>query len=109
MDGTLIARYMEKDGLRASDINGILEDDSGLLWLSSTHGLSRFDPKRKKFRNFGRKDGFTSNRFLAGSFHKSWDGDFFFGGIDGITVFNPKGFTTNPFPPKVVISKLITK
>lgn len=106
IDGTITNHYMEKDGLKSSSITGILEDESGLLWLGLSNGLSRFDPEKQVFRNFDQKDGFQLNRFLLGSATKSVTGDFFFGGIDGVTAFNPKAFTANPYPPEVVISKL---
>jgi ligand-binding sensor domain-containing protein len=57
-------RYYDKDeGLASNAVYGILEDDQGYLWISSNNGLSRFDPRRAVFTNYGVDDGLQSTEF----------------------------------------------
>jgi signal transduction histidine kinase/ligand-binding sensor domain-containing protein/CheY-like chemotaxis protein len=99
-------RYSLKEGLPGETVYGILEDDSHLLWISSNKGLSRFNPETGKFRNYDFQDGLQSNEFNSGACFKNKKGEMFFGGIDGMNVFNPAGIVDNPFVPPVVITDL---
>jgi len=99
--------YTEKDGLPNSYIYGILEDDHGRLWLSTNKGLSRFDPQTKKFRNYDVTDGLQGNEFNSGAYHKSRNGEMFFGGINGLTAFHPDSIKDNSYIPPVAITAFI--
>lgn len=101
--GTFTA-YRERDGLASDFIFGILEDDDGYLWLSTTHGLSRFHPAAKTFKNFDVHDGLQSNEFELGACFKSACGELFFGGNNGLSAFHPKDIEDNPYLPPVVLT-----
>ncbi|MCP4289564.1 MAG: response regulator [Gammaproteobacteria bacterium] len=100
--------YTVKDGLPGNTVFGILEDDDtegGNLWLSTTWGLSRFNPRTGTFRNYEKSDGLQSNSFLApNAYYKSRNGDLFFGGSNGFNAFYPERITENPHIPPVVIT-----
>jgi len=98
--------YTEQDGLSNNVIYGILEDGTGKLWLSTNKGISKFDPKEKKFENFDISDGLQHNEFNTGACYKSSDGEMFFGGINGFNVFNPEKIYKNPIIPPTVITEL---
>ena len=98
--------YLEKDGLPNGVVYGILEDPKGDLWLSTNFGISRFDPERKSFRNFDEGDGLQSNEFNSYAYAKGRDGEFYFGGINGLTVFHPTSITDNPYVPQVILTSL---
>lgn len=105
--GVVVQKITEKEGLASGRINGILEDQSGFLWLSAQDGyLSRFDPETGAIKNFDSKDGLKKNSFLPGSFYKRQNGDFLFGGSNGLTAFDPEAFAANPFPPEIAINHL---
>jgi len=97
-------RYTAKDGLANDEVYGILEDDHGYLWLSTSHGLSRFDPQTKIFKNYDEAAGLQSNEFNAGAYFKSKRGEMFFGGINGFNVFDPNRLEENSAAPPVVIT-----
>jgi len=100
-------RYYDKDeGLASNAVYGILEDDQGYLWISSNNGLSRFDPRRAVFTNYGVDDGLQSTEFNGGSYFKSASGELFFGGINGFNAFFPEKITENTFVPPVVITAI---
>lgn len=63
-NGRLIVKnYTSSDGLANNSVKGIVEDPSGMLWLATANGLSRFDPKTEKFGTFTISDGLLSNQF----------------------------------------------
>jgi transcriptional regulator with GAF, ATPase, and Fis domain len=92
------------DGLPSNAIYGILEDESGNLWLSSNNGITRFDPRTKSITNYNVKDGLQNNEFNGGSYFKSGSGEMFFGGIDGFNSFYPGNIKDNKFIPPVLIT-----
>jgi signal transduction histidine kinase/streptogramin lyase len=98
--------YLEKDGLPNGFVYGILEDEQGHLWMSTNFGISRFDPETKMFRNFNADDGLQSNEFDSYAYAKGKDGEFYFGGINGLTVFHPSNITDNPYMPQVTLTSL---
>ena len=53
--GEVIRHYSQKDGLPSDAVFSILEDGQGRLWLSTSNGLSRFDPTAETFRNFDKE------------------------------------------------------
>ena len=81
--------YTEEDGLASNSVSGILEDSNGHLWISTLNGLSRLNPNTEAFKNFYRYDGLQENEFNARAAFKASDGRMFFGGINGLTTFNP--------------------
>jgi ligand-binding sensor domain-containing protein/signal transduction histidine kinase len=99
-------QFTEKDGLPNNVIYGILEDETGDLWLSTNFGLSRFDPIQKTFRNFTASDGLQSNEFNQNAFARDSQGNLYFGGINGLNVFDPEEIVDNPVPPLVVMTSI---
>jgi ligand-binding sensor domain-containing protein/serine phosphatase RsbU (regulator of sigma subunit) len=99
-------RFREADGLAADSVYAMLEDRFGTLWISTTKGLSRFDPVTEIFRNFDVRDGLQSNEFNGGSAYLSPRGEMFFGGINGFNAFFPDEIKVNSVVPSVVITDL---
>lgn len=98
--------YSERDGLSNNQALCILEDDNNKLWISTSNGLSKFDPDTKKFRNFSNRDGLRNNEFTYGAAYKSQNGELLFGGISGFNVFNPKDILTDEIPVPLVFTEL---
>ncbi|MEE4355974.1 MAG: two-component regulator propeller domain-containing protein, partial [Desulfococcaceae bacterium] len=97
-------RYTEKEGLPDNMVYGILEDDSGIFWLSTNRGLSRFDPKKESFRNYDMGDGLQGMAFKMGSCFKSRSGELWFGGNNGLNRFHPDNIKDNPHIPAIVLT-----
>ena len=98
--------YSESEGLPNSVIYGVLEDASGSLWISTNFGLSRFDPLRNTFRNFTVSDGLQSNEFSQNAYSQDGSGTMYFGGINGLNVFDPGDIVDNPFSPSIALTSL---
>ena len=84
-----VASYTREDGLPGNLIHGILEDDHGYLWLSTNHGISRFDPDEEIFQNYDDRAGVQMNDFYGGSRFQDSEGYMYFGGFMGFNRFHP--------------------
>ncbi len=100
-------RYDTRDGLPSAVINGILEDDSGNLWISTNRGISRFSPETEVFKNYDATDGLQSLEFNHGAFFRATDGEMFFGGSNGFNSFYPQLVRENPHPPEVALTAFL--
>lgn len=98
--------YTETSGLPNNVIYGILEDDKGNLWLSTNFGLSRFNPQDESFRNFTASDGLQSNEFNQNAYAIDGNGTMYFGGINGLNVFQPREIVDNPYPPRIALTSV---
>lgn len=94
----------EKDGLPNNVISGILDDGAGNLWLSTNRGLCRYTPATGAVRTFDAGDGLQSNEFNQGAYCRGSGGKMYFGGINGVSVFDPLSLAENDHPPRVVIT-----
>jgi signal transduction histidine kinase/ligand-binding sensor domain-containing protein/DNA-binding response OmpR family regulator len=97
-------RFTESDGLPNNNINAMLEDDEGNLWISTSKGISKFNPENTTFKNFDAGDGLQGDQFKHGSAFKNNDGEMFFGGINGFTMFHPDSISDNPYIPPTLLT-----
>ena len=99
--------FTSQNGLPNDVVYGILEDNRGDLWLSTNNGLSKFNPKRRSFKNYDFKDGLQSNEFNTGAYFKARNGKLFFGGIKGVTSFFPENLENSTYNPRVVMTQFL--
>lgn len=100
----IFTHYDEEIGLPNTTIYGILQDSSDALWMTHNKGLSHYNPATGVIRNYDERDGLQSNEFNGGSYYRSFDGELYFGGINGYNHFYPHDITDNPHRPPVVIT-----
>ena len=98
--------YTEKNGLANNQTLSILEDDDHFLWISTTNGLSKFDPEKERFHNFSLKNGFQNNQFTYGAALKAKNGELLFGGISGFNVFDPAKIKAGDYFAPIVLTDL---
>lgn len=101
-----IRQFTTEEGLPNNVVHGIMEDSYGHLWISTDKGLSRFQPQTGKFRNYTDTDGIQSNQFTNNAFCHTRNGLMYFGGVNGITTFQPEQLPDNPYIPPVLITRL---
>lgn len=99
-------RWTVCDGFSGIIVKGIEEDGSGALWISSENGMSRFDPVSGEIRMFTRNDGLQENKFSSYAHTVSSDGTMYFGGWNGVTIFNPGKFSRNMRSPAPMLTEL---
>ncbi len=93
--------YTKKDGLPNNTIYGILFDKKGNPWVSTNFGISKLDLKSNKFKSLGITDGLQGNEFNGNAAYQNNEGEFFFGGINGLNVFYPKDIKKSDFEAEV--------
>ena len=76
-------------GLSENGIAAIEQDAKGRLWIATDHGLYCYDPKTELTQNYFNDNGLQSNEFSDGASWTSSDGTMLFGGVGGLTWFNP--------------------
>ena len=99
-------QFRTEQGLPNDVVYGILEDQAGNLWLSTNLGISKFNPATPSFENFTVKDGLQGNEFNATAFARDEKGRLYFGGMKGLTVFDPAQVKKNPYIPPIVLTSL---
>ncbi len=105
-DGTIVKVYDESNGLPNNNIQAIVEDHRGNLWISTNNGICWFDQKSQEFHTYSKSDGLQGNVFFEQSFLKTKNGRLYFGGYNGISSFYPDSLTgsKNNYIPKVYIT-----
>ncbi|QKG56305.1 response regulator [Hymenobacter sp. BRD128] len=91
--------------LPESDAESLLSDDAGNLWIGGT-GLYRFTPRTHQYLRYDVADGLQSNAFKIGAAARGADGTLYFGGINGISYFQPSAIQPNPYAPVVQLTGL---
>ncbi|MCG8309262.1 MAG: response regulator [Cytophagales bacterium] len=104
-EGVLFQHFTEKDGLADNDVESILVDNDGNLWIGGK-GLVQFDPIRNSIVAYDVNDGLQSNSFKIGAAFKNQQGLLYFGGINGLNYFDPQEITANLHTPKVIFDDL---
>lgn len=97
--------YGRSEGLPSNDILGIERSDD-LIWISTSYGISRFDPDRNVFLNFFDDDGTGGNQFHEKSSFRDRDGNICFGGNHGLTRFDPAAIVPSSGQVPVVLTDL---
>jgi len=78
-----------ENGLADNGIASIEQDKAGNLWIGTDHGLCRLNPQTEKTSNFFVDNGLQSNEFSDDASWASPRGYLVFGGLGGVTWFNP--------------------
>ncbi|WP_347332226.1 two-component regulator propeller domain-containing protein [Marinimicrobium locisalis] len=98
--------YTTEEGLADDTVTSIVEDEQGELWAATHQGLSRLDLEQEEFQNFSRQQGLIGNLFNRDASLLTRDGELFFGGSKGFTLFRPQQLKPNPHAPPVFITDI---
>ena len=106
-------KFYVKDGLPNDFINGLLEDQTGHIWMTTNKGIAKLDISgtddsnlQISARKYDKDDGLQSNQFTRSSCYKTRNGDLLIGGMNGINKFNPETLSKNTKIPPVVLTSL---
>lgn len=89
LNGDVQKSYAEEQGMPNASANSIEVLPDGVLWVATNYGLTRFAPDRETFDNYSAVDGLQGNEFSTQS-SCYLGGKLYFGGINGLTFFDPK-------------------
>ncbi|WP_372771031.1 two-component regulator propeller domain-containing protein, partial [Pseudoalteromonas sp.] len=108
-DENLSIKYFHRQhGLPSNAIMGVLEDDSGMVWVSSYNGISALTPSTREIKNFSINHGLQGMEYNSGAYFKSSDGQLYFGGNNGFNKIDPKQLwlSMNSFKPATIMTKI---
>ena len=90
-----VKKYGIENGLLDEHLMAVYPDENENLWMTSNWGLARFNRQTETFNVFLKSDGINHNEFNISSHFQDEDGKLYFGGLDGITAFDPNNFSDN--------------
>ena len=96
--------YGIESGLADNGIASIEQDMQGRLWVSTDHGLCCLEPKSGKTSNYFVDNGLQSNEFSDGASFRTANGSLVFGGLAGVTWFNPKDIKEREWKAEVKLT-----
>ncbi|WP_299098230.1 two-component regulator propeller domain-containing protein [uncultured Winogradskyella sp.] len=101
--------YFRKNDVLPDDvIYGILpQKNSENMWFSTDMGLVRFSTDTNKLNIFDVSDGLIQNNFRQSAYTLGSSGYMYFGGLNGLTIFDPENIALNNHSPRVLITSLL--
>ncbi|MAW93729.1 MULTISPECIES: two-component regulator propeller domain-containing protein [unclassified Leeuwenhoekiella] len=99
----LLAHYTIEDGLPNNTICAIEQDSNQMLWVSTNHGISEFNPDKESFLNYYFNDGLQGNEFSKNASYLHQENQLIFGGMNGVTYFNPQTILDTEKQPEIYI------
>lgn len=93
--------FLKDEALSNEFIKGMVEDEIGNLWISTSTGIKELNPKNKILHTYNFLNDLKGQEFEANAALRAKDGELFFGGINGYHTFYPKDMTTEAFDPKL--------
>lgn len=88
-------------------IMGLLEDNTGKIWLSSENGLIRLDPATEASEIYNNFNGLGFNNFSENTCFRRENGSLIFGGNLGIEVIKPEKIVTHQGESSVELTKFL--
>ena len=102
-DNRVDRRFTTRDGLPSDIIRSMELDGHGHLWLGTGYGLSRMTTKGQ-FSNYYAGDGLQGNEFSPNASFATSDGQMFFGGLNGLSVFSPDDVSASQQKPQLRVA-----
>jgi ligand-binding sensor domain-containing protein/signal transduction histidine kinase len=100
----LFHRLGVAQGLPNENVDMLLADSRGHIWVSTDNGLAVIDPATFTIRALRRADGATISNYVAGSGAVTDAGELLFGGSEGLTVVQPDRLKPWTYRPPVVVT-----
>jgi ligand-binding sensor domain-containing protein/signal transduction histidine kinase len=102
-DGTTMRRYPSPIAPRPEEVNALLEDTHGTLWIATFHGLFAFGQDRS-FMRFTRRNGLAGDRLFALALDRQ--GQLWAAGAGGLTRYTSGRFISTPVPGLAIATLL---
>lgn len=92
-----------EDGLLNDMIHGILEDDNGILLLSTNKGIAKYNPVSGMIHNYYYTSGVQIREFSDDAYYKNEHGDMFFGGVNGLLIIKNNALSHSEVERELVL------
>ncbi len=93
--------------LSSNNVCGMKLDDRGDVWVSTTKGLNRIDPKDYSVQRFTTEDGLYNTEFVQWSYFMSNNHELFLGYLGGFARINPALLQKRSYQPPVYITSFL--
>ena len=102
-----IKKLSISSGMPSDIVQGVIFNSDSNLWASTTKGLAniKFNETDTIINVFDKQEGLASTEFNYGSYRKINDDLFTFGGVNGVTLFNPNDIKADDFEPVLVFDE----
>ena len=100
--------YTYSEGLSNDFIYGVIVDNKDNIWVSTNYGVSMYDQDNNKFIRYYESDGLATNEYNGFSYHKNKEGNIYFGGVNGLTNFNPLDIQNKMETNDIIIDSIKT-
>ncbi|MCF1191052.1 ATP-binding protein [Mangrovimonas sp. AS39] len=99
-----VKKLTVKSGMPSDIVQGVIAMDVDDVWASTTKGLAHIMTSEKDtiIRVYDKRDGMAGTEFNYGSYTRLKDGLIAFGGVDGVTIFNPDKIKGQSHSPSIV-------
>ena len=84
-----VRHWGREQGMPSNTVHAAYPDREGYVWMPTENGIARLDPRSGVVTSFGPEDGISHPEFNRISHTRLIDGRLCFGGLNGITVFDP--------------------
>lgn len=85
----------------------IQKDINDFFWVSTNTGIYKINPQNYAVQNYNTGNGLSFLEYNTSSTLKENDGTLLFGGVGGITKFNPSALKENTFSPAPLITAIV--
>ena len=106
MQHARFTRWLTRDDLPSGTVYAIADDKMGRLWLSTNRGIATFDRATGTFHPFTLADGLQGMEYNSGASALLDNGDFVFGGVNGLNLFSPQAIVGSRYPAPVVFTSV---
>ncbi|HES60214.1 MAG TPA: hybrid sensor histidine kinase/response regulator, partial [Caldithrix sp.] len=97
--------YSTAENFNISNVQSILEDDHGNLWITSGVYLLKYNPITKQIKKFHSGSRLEAGEFTINAVYKdSGTGQMYVGGVKGFNIFHPDSIQYNSIVPHTVIT-----
>lgn len=102
-----ITRFCMKDGLPGNIVYATMEDPVGNIWGSTNRGLFQLNPTTGEIITYNNRNGLDNTQFSENSSLYAHNGMMYFGGLNGVTIFNPSVMDINQTVSAPMIDRLL--
>ena len=106
-DGNSFKNYnIENSGLRSETPYALIADDENNIWIGTSYGVEKFDPREETFVHYGKTEGFLGLEVNYNAIDIDENNNIWFGTILGAVRYNPNDDFENEVKPIIKVPGL---
>jgi ligand-binding sensor domain-containing protein/two-component sensor histidine kinase len=91
-------------GLPSNTVKRLRMDNTGFLWIITSNGLCRYNPRNDRITTYGRSDGILLAEQTGATDYFDVQGRLLFAGQNALIMFNPASYSNSKPPADVTIT-----